>query len=632
MFHRAGPLLVLLLPAVLGAAVYHVDFAAGDDANPGLTPEQPWKRAPGDPAAGGNPAKAALAPGDTVLLRGGVVYRGMIRIPASGAPGAPITYRGSGWGEGRAIIDGAEPVAGWRPCAAPEEAPGCRDWAKLWVAEVAADSAFTLNLHELEPGGSVDASLHLAQDPPPRDPFFYDRKDSFHTVKNADITRTSLTAPGRLPAAEALAGAALLLWVNPNATTRREITAVDAIAGRVEFAELGAAAIYPDRRDQAWALINSPAAIVGPGTYAVASPGAEGRRRILLWPRHAAPPEGRIMMARRTCGIAASGRSHLVVEGFAVRRCAGAGMREGTGICIIGGGEGGKDITVRGNLVHDNASAEKGYGGIHLADVTGFAVEDNVVQRVARNAGIFITGCAEGTVRGNRIERPGATALRLYSCRRVAVLGNRIDEACGTHANGITIYIASREILVGGNHVTRSATPITFQDSGDLWFIGNRIDGGGSFDGVNEWGNTRRGPWATGRILFLNNTIVRNPEGGALSIGKDKAKTYLVRNNILDGIAGSAAERFNRSHNLYTGRSWTQADRYGWAFAEGEAEVRDLVRIFADPEGPDFRRRPDGPAHGTGTDITDLLPRELFPTVDFDALVGGLAARHIGAP
>lgn len=90
---------------------YYVDFDAGSDSADGKSAQTPWKHAPGDAAATGSPRAAALAPGDVVLFKGGVHYKGSIDVPASGTAGATIVYDGNGrgtWGDGFAIIDGEE--------------------------------------------------------------------------------------------------------------------------------------------------------------------------------------------------------------------------------------------------------------------------------------------------------------------------------------------------------------------------------------------------------------------------------------------------------------------------------------------------------------------------------------------
>jgi hypothetical protein len=124
----------MILPAFIGllalpatAAIYHVDFESGNDNKDGLTPAHAFKYAPGDPSATGQAAAALPQPGDTILFKGGVVYRGSVLVKISGAPGKPIVFDGntSGkWGSGPAIIDGGKALDGWKKCASASDAKG----------------------------------------------------------------------------------------------------------------------------------------------------------------------------------------------------------------------------------------------------------------------------------------------------------------------------------------------------------------------------------------------------------------------------------------------------------------------------------------------------------------------------
>jgi hypothetical protein len=86
------------------AATYYVDFSSGSNSNAGTTATAPWKHCPGDANATGNPAKVALAAGDTVLFKGGTTYVGSISLSRSGSSSAPITFDGTTWNGLRATI------------------------------------------------------------------------------------------------------------------------------------------------------------------------------------------------------------------------------------------------------------------------------------------------------------------------------------------------------------------------------------------------------------------------------------------------------------------------------------------------------------------------------------------------
>ncbi len=102
-------LAVLIGCTVSWSATYYVDFSNGVNTNGGASPLLAWKNCPGDASATGVPATATLKAGDTVLFKGGVVYKGETSVKWSGSPSAQITYDGNSagtWGSGRAVVDG----------------------------------------------------------------------------------------------------------------------------------------------------------------------------------------------------------------------------------------------------------------------------------------------------------------------------------------------------------------------------------------------------------------------------------------------------------------------------------------------------------------------------------------------
>lgn len=633
-----GLMVWVSLSGVAEAKTYYVDYAAGDDSKAGTAEGSAWKHAPGDPQATGRAASASLEPGDVVQFRGGVVYRGGIKIPASGKPGSHLVYRGTGWGEGRAILDGSEPVTGWRKCASAAEASGNPQFANLYYTEVEVDSPYLMNLHEAAPDGKADDFLWIAQDPNPKDPFFHDRTDSFYPVKRDNLTTTTVTAPEAFTATDAGAyeGASVLLWLNPNWTKRFDIESYDPSAKRITFADVGASGLYADGRDQFFAIYNSALAIDQPGEHSISPPGANGKRRILLWPRSPENPEGRITRSVLYRGFDLGKESHIHIEGFEIRKFAGADDQGGCGIATASRGVGSKGgYLLKDNLIAHNLSGAKGYGGIYLDDTVDAVVEGNHVRWNKDHRAIFVTSGENIIIRGNRVEYPGRTAVVMYGGKNSQILDNRISHVYATHANALTLYIACENILVARNVITDASNPITFQDSAPLYFINNFTDGSGKYKNVNEWGNTKRGPWSTGRIVFLNNTFVRAEAASSLSLGKDSEKEYVVINNILDGLGTNDRKEGEsnvlRQHNLYTALNNFQAERYGWKLGEGEKAGMDPGALFADPEKGDYRLKAGGSAVGSGADVKAYFPKDVFPGVDFEALSGGAKPMNIGA-
>jgi len=149
---------------VVGETVRYIDHAGGDDGAAG-TRAAPWKHHPWDAQWQG--AADAAAGVDTFVFKGGVVYRGLIEVAASGTAQRPIRFtRDPDWGAGEAVLSGAETVTGWQVWR-PEMATGPTAGADAPAPVVApadppppAPEVAALNLL---PGGSPDSEADLAR-------------------------------------------------------------------------------------------------------------------------------------------------------------------------------------------------------------------------------------------------------------------------------------------------------------------------------------------------------------------------------------------------------------------------------------------------------------------------------------
>ena len=139
-----------LLPLHLSATNYYVDFDGGADSNKGTAPALAFKHSPGDPEAVGISKDLKLQPGDTVIFKGGVAYKGVVKITVSGSTEKPITFDGNTagkFGVGKAIIDGGEPLTGWKRCASASEAGGNPRWADIFYTDIPKSAEWkSLNL------------------------------------------------------------------------------------------------------------------------------------------------------------------------------------------------------------------------------------------------------------------------------------------------------------------------------------------------------------------------------------------------------------------------------------------------------------------------------------------------------
>ena len=198
-----------------------------------------------------------------------------------------------------------------------------------------------------------------------------------------------------------------------------------------------------------------------------------------------------------------------------------------------------------------------------------------------------------------------------------AILDNRVVDIKGTHSNGISVYLHHHDILVAGNHVWDTNLALTYHGNDDPDFVNNLIIYNNLLENsVHSWGKGMRG------VTVLNNTFV---EGIFMS---DEDRDVIFANNITNGGGGGA-----RSHNIYTGLSWNQQPRYGWAPGPGELvgwnpvteqyEPINPENVFVDPDG-DYHLSADSLAINSGTNVTGHLPDPAeFPDVDLSVDLEG---------
>jgi parallel beta-helix repeat protein len=581
--------------ALAAGRTFYVDFDHGADDRDGLSDKTAFKHAPGDAEAGEAVKKITLAAGDKVLFKGGVAYRGTIIVAESGADGAPIVYDGNSagtFGQGKAIIDGSEITSGWKQCANADEAGGNPNFKNIWYTALPGKlEGLTLNLVQ------DDKLLELSRDPNAKDPFFFDELDNMRPMHqplpttSGEVTTVVNPEVFTQSAADAWDGAYMEVWLKPNFVHCHKVISFDPAAHQLKVEKFKGDQ-YPGDRGK-FAMMNHMRLIDRAGEYALA-PASGDTARVYLWPLEVGGdgPKGTITYSTRANGIVIGGKSNIEVNHFIIQK------QSGDVAMALVTRSNSSNVTIRNNEVRFLNSVNRG-GAVNFSNSKNVVMDGNSVHHNRRVRGI--AGSGENiTVANNVLEKNGGTGIGFFGVKHGKMIGNTVSDHAGVHANGLTVYADSDDVLVEGNKVFSSRVSLTLQDSQNVTIQNNIFDRG--------VGGTAMAIWTSKFIKHIK--VYHN-----LMLKSDDAPDYMaaiftnakpeviegldVRNNIIDGLSGPlSGQHFD--HNLYLSWGPLQKDK---KLGEGEKFEDDLKKLFVDPAKGDYRPKPGSPALGAGADI-----------------------------
>ncbi len=508
-----------------GAHTYYVDFANGSDDATGTSQNAAWKHAPGDSQATGAPAKAVLVPGDTVLLRAGVTYRGSIQIKFSGALGQPITYSGQGWGVGRATISGRDVVeAPPQPCIS---SPICSKMPNPDQFIVIDLSIPVTTYSQIALDGNI---LQLSQTPKPAEPFWFDDTSNYIEAKSDELSPSPDGKTWHLQndfirknlGDDTQDDLLVLILGYPNVITSGPAISYDPKSSSIEFEPA-----QFQRNEKAmvvFALANHPRLITQPYEYATIE---HGTKIIVRAPITSAKLE----VSRRNNCFYVVNQKNVTIRGFEIVGYAAGPKGGGASALAV---RGVSDILFDGNDVHDLEDWAGG-GAVTGEPVSNIIISNNRFINLPHGSGVRIGKGDDVRIEKNEFDNIGRTGIMVMNTQRSLVDHNTLRRLYGSHGNGISIYRDNHDAIISNNLVSEATRAVTFEGAdrpptdppNNITFVANLIKGNGG-SALQGWGGNTNGVDIERNVLLVDNAV----QALRLS-GHDK--NVMVRRNIIDG-------------------------------------------------------------------------------------------------
>lgn len=602
------------------AATYYVS-TQGSDTYPG-TLSQPWRSI--------NYAAGQAQPGDTVLVRGGVYYE-MVTSRVNGTASARVTFKA--YPNEIPIIDGTSPITGWTKCTSATDflrpdgtsigsLPGNSNYANIYKAQVPAGSvgdASDMGIYE-------NGEYLFTSSYPSQANNVFDDETTYKPMNSSSYGQTtSFTDTSLTQAAGFWNGATAKVWVhaNNNTVTTRKVSSFS--AGKVTLssalpAALGSSGTMPD----AYALQNHWSLLNKKGTVYHTTKAVNGYYTVYVWPNNSANLAGGICVSNRDMGFWMQNANYVTIDGFIIR---GVAERSDSQTHRSGGVVNANDFKHTGLQIRNcKIINSSGVGAITLWAGTDDIIENNHVENCRSGYGIAMRGTPTGRnsgciIRNNTLRNVRSTGLKIIYASNIQITGNTASEF-GSHGNGCSLYQFNDNVLFAHNTITKARNALTIKESSNMTIYSNILQGSGS----TASGSYVLAAWAagsgtpmSGKVNILNNIIMSEFGDIALFISNSPQTkaTWVIKNNIIDGMIVDAGVNPAYSHNLYVDYSWVQA-KSTYSLGSNELHYETLANVFVNAAALNFNHPSGGYGLGKGTDVRSYLPTSQFAGYNFN--------------
>lgn len=523
------------------AVTYYVDYDNGDNKNIGTRKDKPLKYYPGDLRAARN---IKLTPGDQVLFKGGVKYKGTLDININGAYNLPIIFDGNTkgtFGAGKAIIDGSDEISDIYKCKHP-----VRDEIVFCVENMNIKRRDSLNIF------SGNMSLYESN---------YIDIDDFHSQKNIDKYTTAnaneigseylkIKNDSFNKILSSWPSASLMIWGRGNRIYRRDIIKVDKETKKIYFKPV------KFFKDNKYIIVNSASAMDKKGEYYY-----NNDNNII----YMIPYDNEfttVSYAVREVGINISA-SNIIVRGFIIEKngSVDAVGRVGIGIKIQGRNKLKpiRNIVIDGNILRNHKAIDKS-GVITVLHGDNIQIVNNTIKASSPNRGVLVMSSNNIVTKNNIIKNISGTGIAYFGVNNSSIEENTISNIEGVHSNGISVYLGSTNNHIFNNCVANGLSAFTSNEAFETFVAANIFHSRENNYTVADWGGSND-------LQFYNNVIL-NSYSKSLYISKKTSGVKIV-NSVLDGLLVDTAEALV-SHNVYTKLSWKQNKKYKWIPGKGD--------------------------------------------------------------
>ena len=542
MLLKIGAIFISLLTFYECSAVtYYVDYDNGDSKNIGTNKNKPLKYYPGDVRAARN---IKLEPGDQILFKGGVKYKGFLDININGTYKLPIIFDGNTegtFGQGNAIIDGSDEIANIYKCKHP-----VKDETVLCAENMSIKIRDGLNIF------SGDASLHESN---------YIDIDDFHSQMNID--KYTLVNANEIGSEylkinkdsfnkirSSWKNSSLIIWGRGNRIYRREIIKIDNDTKRIYFKPVKFS------KGSRYIIVNSASALDKKGEYYY------NNENNVVYMIPYDDGLAKVSYSAREVGVNISA-SNIVVRGFVIEKNGSINTdgRVGVGIKIYGR----NNLTPARNIVLDsnilqNHKAIDGSGVITILHGDKIKIINNNIQGSSPNRGILVMKSNNIVTKNNIIKDVSGTGIAYFGVNNSSIEENTLSNIQGVHSNGISVYLGSTNNHVFNNCVANGLSAFTSNDSFKTIIAANIFHSNENNYTAADWGGSND-------LKFYNNVIL-NQYAKSLYISKKTSEVEIV-NSVLDGLLFDPTSGLV-SHNIYTKLSWKQNKKYKWIPGKGD--------------------------------------------------------------